>query len=84
VEVLSESTATIDRREKLVAHQKLPSLQAYWTVSQETQRVEVHSRHTAGHWEAPACSVVEALPLAWPGQAPVELAKVYAGNDLIG
>ena len=48
VEVLSESTAVIDRREKLVAYQKLPSLRAYWIVSQTEQLAEVHSRDTEG------------------------------------
>jgi Uma2 family endonuclease len=36
VEVTSESTAEIDRREKLVAYQKLPGLRAYWIASQDT------------------------------------------------
>ena len=38
VEVLSESTARIDRREKLLAYQSLPSLQAYLLVEQEARR----------------------------------------------
>ncbi len=84
VEVLSDSTATIDRREKLVAYQKLPSLQAYWIVSQDTQRVEVHSRPAVGHWEALAYSEGESIPVAWPGQVPVALAQIYAGTDLAG
>ena len=48
VEVSSESTVGIDRREKLVAYAKLPGFKAYWTVSQETQRVDVHERAPAG------------------------------------
>jgi Uma2 family endonuclease len=44
VEVLSESTARIDRREKLLAYQTLPSLQAYLLVEQNTQRVELYRR----------------------------------------
>lgn len=43
-EVLSESTARIDRREKLLAYQSLPSLRAYMLIEQETMRVEIHRR----------------------------------------
>jgi Uma2 family endonuclease len=42
--VLSESTARIDRREKLLAYQTLPSLQAYLLVEQDTQRMELYRR----------------------------------------
>ena len=48
VEVLSEPTAEIDRREKLVAYQELPGLRAYWIVRQDEQRIEVHERDAAG------------------------------------
>lgn len=44
VEVLSPSTARIDRREKLLAYQSLPSLQAYLLVEQERRHVELYRR----------------------------------------
>ena len=44
VEVLSESTARIDRREKLLAYQTLPSLQGYLLVEQDAMRVELYRR----------------------------------------
>ena len=47
VEVLSDSTARIDRREKLLAYQTLPSLQAYLLVEQDVQRVELYRRSNA-------------------------------------
>lgn len=47
VEVLSESTARIDRREKLLAYQGLPSLQTYLLVEQDARRVEVYRRANA-------------------------------------
>jgi Uma2 family endonuclease len=61
VEVTSESTAEIDRREKLVAYQKLPGLRAYWIASQDTQRVEAHERDASGRWQAMAYGCGEAL-----------------------
>ena len=48
VEVLSESTARIDRREKLLAYQIMPSLQAYLLVEQDVMRVEGYRR--ANDW----------------------------------
>ncbi len=44
VEVLSPSTARIDRREKLLAYQGLPSLQSYLLVEQEQRHVELYRR----------------------------------------
>jgi Uma2 family endonuclease len=82
VEVLSESTAEIDRREKLVAYHKLPGLRAYWIVSQEEQRVEVHERDAEGRQRATAYSSGEALPAGWLGGEPIALAQVYAGTDV--
>ncbi|MGD9663145.1 MAG: Uma2 family endonuclease [Porticoccaceae bacterium] len=37
-------TARIDRREKLLAYQGLPSLQTYLLVDQDARRVEVYRR----------------------------------------
>lgn len=44
IEVLSPSTETIDRREKLRAYQSIPTLQEYVLVDQERQWVEVFRR----------------------------------------
>jgi len=50
VEVLSDSTERIDRREKLLAYQTLPSLQEYVLVAQNAKRVEIYRRRTG--WQA--------------------------------
>jgi len=44
IEVLSESTERIDRREKMLAYQALPSLQEYLLVAQDDHQVEVYRR----------------------------------------
>jgi Uma2 family endonuclease len=44
IEVLSESTARIDRREKLFAYQCIPSLREYLLIDQKERMVEVHRR----------------------------------------
>lgn len=48
IEVLSPSTAAIDRREKLLNYRKLPSLQEYVLVDQERQWIEVYRRDDNG------------------------------------
>ena len=82
VEVLSESTAAIDRREKLAAYQKLLSLRAYWIVSQTEQRVEIHSRDANGQWQAVAYGAGESVAPDWLGADGVALASMYAGTDI--
>jgi len=44
IEVLSESTERIDRREKMLAYQTLPSLQEYVLVAQDCRQVEIYCR----------------------------------------
>jgi len=50
IEVLSDSTEMIDRREKLLGYRKIPSLQHYLLVAQDQRRVECYSRHPEGSW----------------------------------
>ena len=50
VEVLSESTERIDRREKMLAYQTLPSLKEYLLVAQDARRVEIYRR--TNEWQA--------------------------------
>lgn len=50
IEVLSPSTETIDRREKLHTYQSIASVQEYLLVSQETMKVELYRRH-GKHWQ---------------------------------
>ena len=50
VEVLSNSTQTIDRREKLFYYQMLESLQEYVLVSQDEVKVEVYWKNNQGNW----------------------------------
>ena len=44
IEVLSESTERIDRREKMLAYQALSSLQEYVLVAQDDRQVEIYRR----------------------------------------
>jgi Uma2 family endonuclease len=78
VEVLSESTEAIDRREKLPAYQSIPGLAAVLLVHQERRMVEVYRRDELG-WlletvEDDGIAEVPALGLALP------LGEIYAGT----
>ncbi|MBB1126443.1 Uma2 family endonuclease [Thiospirillum jenense] len=46
VEVLSESTARIDRREKLFSYMTIPSLQEYVIIDQWERQIEIYRRST--------------------------------------
>lgn len=50
VEVISPSTANVDRREKLVAYQKMPSVHEIVLVDQEKIALEIHRRQPDGRW----------------------------------
>lgn len=82
VEVLSESTAETDRREKRAAYQRLPGLRAYWIVSQDEQRVEVHERDATGTWGARVCNAGDELHTAGLTPQALTLAALYAGTDV--
>ena len=82
VEVLSDSTAVIDRREKLVAYRKLPGLRAYWIVSQTEQRVEVYIRDAEGRWQAMAYTRDESISIDWMDLESLQLGALYAGTDV--
>jgi Uma2 family endonuclease len=50
IEVLSDNTETIDRREKFFYYGTLESLQEYVLVSQEEIKVEVYRQDAQGNW----------------------------------
>jgi Uma2 family endonuclease len=51
VEVLSDSTAGVDRTEKFAAYRRLASLREYVLVSQRERRVEVYRRRENRRWQ---------------------------------
>ncbi len=73
VEVLSPATARIDRREKLLAYQTLPSLQGYLLVEQDVMKVELYRR--ANGWRMEKYEQGEVtLPCL---DMPLSLADIY-------
>jgi Uma2 family endonuclease len=79
VEVLSPSTHNVDRREKLAAYQKLPSLMDYLVVYQDIVKVE-HYLRVGNEWEM-RVQTTGTLKLACLGEAELDLAAIYAGTQ---
>ena len=80
-EVLSPSTESIDRREKLLAYQTIPSLEHYVIVAQEERRVEWLQRE-GNSWKVLVLTQPEER-LEFPGQkASLTLAEIYEGIEL--
>lgn len=51
-EVLSPSTETIDRREKLLAYKNIPSLKYYLLVSSMQESLEYYQKNQQGTWDS--------------------------------
>jgi Uma2 family endonuclease len=77
VEVMSESTERIDRREKLLAYTQIESLQAYLLLSQDRQLVEIH-RHRQD-WRIER-QIAGELTLECLG-LKLAIEQIYAGVD---
>ncbi|MEN9481848.1 MAG: hypothetical protein RLZZ298_3243 [Pseudomonadota bacterium] len=80
VEVLSPSTAKLDRREKWFAYRQLGNLQEYVLVDQERQWVEVFRRHEGG-WMQEIAAVGESVTLQSVGLT-LSLAAIYEDSDV--
>lgn len=78
VEVLSPSTETIDRREKLAAYKRIPTLRAYVIISQDRKRVQRHWRDEDGIWWDADVSDHGRVPLPCP-EVELTLEEIYAG-----
>jgi Uma2 family endonuclease len=79
-EVLSPGTETLDRREKLLAYQKLPSLREYLLIAQDRMQVEVFHRVNLRQWGLTTLGADDTLTLHC---APVSIAirDLYRGAD---
>jgi Uma2 family endonuclease len=54
VEVLSRSTMSIDRREKLMAYQTIPSVKEYLLVRQDRRQIDLFRKNASNEWELEA------------------------------
>jgi len=76
-EILSPSTAALDRGEKFLFYQELPSLKDYVLIAQDTPRIEHYSRSDNGLWfPTVAIGLQSSLALSSVA-ATLHLAEVY-------
>jgi Uma2 family endonuclease len=80
VEVLSPSTARIDRREKFLAYQQIPELEVYLLVEPEAPLVCVYRR--SQHWQLETYEGLEASIELPEIDAALSLSEIYEGVAL--
>ena len=78
VEVASPPTESIDRREKMLAYRKIPTLRAYLIVAQDERRVERHWRDESGEWRQGEAVGEGFVPIPCP-ETKLPLAEIYEG-----
>lgn len=78
-EVLSDSTESIDRGDKLRGYVATPTVQAYVLVSQNDARIEMFLRQPEGPWLFQWAEGLDAAIDVPPLSTPLRLADVYAG-----
>ena len=81
IEVLSDSTAHIDKREKLIAYQQLKGLQTYLIVHQDKQLIERHWRDAEKRWQHALVAEGGQVALECPALT-LGVEEVYEGIDL--
>jgi Uma2 family endonuclease len=80
VEVVSSSTESIDRREKMLIYRKIPNLQAYLIVDQERRYVERHWRDEGGEWRQGGVADEGFVPIPCP-ETRLSLDEIYEGLE---
>ncbi|MGB3637010.1 MAG: Uma2 family endonuclease [Rivularia sp. (in: cyanobacteria)] len=76
VEVLSNSTKTIDKREKRLNYQNIESLQEYVLISQDETKVEVYRKDIQGNWSMQTLGKEDELHL-YSIDLTLKMAEVY-------
>ncbi len=80
VEVISPRTETTDRREKLAAYKRMPSLEAYLITAQDRRWVERHFRDENGVWQRGDLVDEGELPIPCP-ETKLSLDDIYEGLE---
>lgn len=82
-EVLSRSTASTDRREKLLSYQQIASLEAYIIVHQSRKRLEIYRRLSQDDWTIQHFGPAEVVELSWSNEKVVTVAVDEIYEDTI-
>jgi Uma2 family endonuclease len=82
VEVLSPSTESTDRREKLMVYRRVASLRAYLIVDQERRLVDHHWRDIEGGWRHTTLEERGEIRLPCPADLTITLDEIYDEVEL--
>jgi Uma2 family endonuclease len=77
VEVSSERTEAIDRREKLLVYRGIASLRTYLIVAQDRREVTVHFRDATGSWQTRQAQGLESVTIECLAEFALSLDAVY-------
>jgi Uma2 family endonuclease len=77
IEVLSPSTERTDRREKFMNYRRIPTLEEYILIGQDTPEVTIYRRST--EWMPTVLTALEALAEIQSIELSLPLAEVYEG-----
>jgi Uma2 family endonuclease len=80
IEVLSPTTASTDKREKLLSYRRIPSLEAYLIVSQDARHVVRHWRDSKGAWWREELVGEGSMRLTCP-HTELQFGQIYKGID---
>ena len=80
-EVLSPSTETIDRREKLKVYRQIPTLQEYVIIAQDKIHVEFHQKQTDGFWQKQIFTELEDALNLKSVDLQLNLKEIFQGVD---
>jgi Uma2 family endonuclease len=79
IEVLSESTARVDRNEKWHAYQNIPTLKNYLLIEQSVRQIELY-RRIGATWQHESYVGESEMALDCPG-GTISLAQIYEGLE---
>ena len=77
VEVSSERTEAIDRREKLLVYRGIASLLVYLIVAQDRREVTVHFRDESGSWHTRRAQGLDSIPIGCLANHELSLEAIY-------
>lgn len=80
IEVLSDSTAGVDRHEKRIAYREIPALEEYVIVAQDAIEVSIFRRE--GSWVSLVLDSRESILELRSMGLPLPLAQIYEGEQM--
>ena len=81
IEVLSPSTESTDRREKLKVYRQITTLQEYLIIAQDKMLVEFHQKQSNGEWLKEIFTEAEEVLELDSIKLNINLKEIYRGVD---